>query len=92
MTKYLFSLSFTNGETSQVGFGAKNCKVSPRRGRPREPGGSRPLAFGWLHLYAHVMKAITMAKVAAHTATQTSDSMAAEEARKEKVWLLLLPA
>jgi hypothetical protein len=64
----------TNGETSQVGFGAKNCKVSPRRGKPREPGGSWPLAFGWLHhLYAQAM---ATAKVTAHTAAQSSGSMA----------------
>jgi hypothetical protein len=49
--------------------------VSPRRGRPREPGGSRPFTLGWFHLYTHRTEATTMAKATTHTA-RDSVSMA----------------
>lgn len=46
---YFFILSLTNGEISWEVFGAKNWRVSPRSGKPIEPGGSLPSHLGFLH-------------------------------------------
>lgn len=47
---YLSILFRMKGGMSVEVLGAKNWRVSPRRGKPIEPGGSFPLHLGFLHL------------------------------------------
>lgn len=47
---YLFILFLIKGGISKEVLGLKNWTVSPRSGKPIEPGGSFPLHLGFFHL------------------------------------------